>query len=270
MATSTANQATTPRRATERSAFKLYAAGFMGGISLALGDLVTNEQAATVIKFQGALRALDWPGIQNGGSVGLILIGVLGALFCWIWPVTSRGDAFMRGFSVFAILSVGTPFKVSKDQLPVQRPADQSTPKAQKVQSGFTWISEANAQDAAPPGEKPNRPANDAVSATVAIVHTGVSSCKPRYWGLFGLGSFLNNSLEICETGHTLPVGTKVKILECWDTGLRSYRYARIEYEWKGSQQIGWAMTGQAPTVWSYVVPEASALTHLPASCKTS
>lgn len=265
MTTATDHDATAASGPPESNPWKLYFAGFMGGLLLAIGDLATNDKAATVLKFQAALKALDLPGVQNAGFVGLCVIGFLGALFCWIWPVASRGDAFVRGFSVFAILSVGTPYKIAKDQLPVQRPAELP---AQKLQSRtFSLISEAHAQDTRheqTPSILPN-----AVPATVTIVHTGVSSCKPRYWGIFGIGSFINNTLEICETGHTLPIGTKVEILDCWDTGFRSYRYVKISYTWEGGRKIGWAITGQAPAYWSYIVPETSALSRLPAGCRT-
>jgi len=247
----------------ERIAWKLYFAGFMGGLILAIVDLSSNDNAAIALKFQAVLVKLELFGLaQNGGAIGVVLVAALGALFCWVWPVRSRGDAFIRGFSVFAILSVGTPFKLTKEGEKLERPGEPA-----KHESRISLIPEARAQSTTPietpPAESPDEP-----SATVTINHYGISSCKPHYWGIFGLGSFFNNTLEVCKTGHILLKGAKVQILECWDTGLRDYRYARISYVWKDKRNIGWAMTGQGPAYWTNIVPDAASTALLPDSCK--
>jgi len=254
-----------PPSSTERSGtatWKLYLAGFLGGIVLAIGDLASNDTSSTALKLSAVMQKVI-PDLTNGGLVGLLLVGVLGAVLCWVWPVASKGDAFARGFSVFAILTVGTPFKVVQNDLPKQKLTAASTVSRQASQQGL--ISSAVAADSADPVPAPTVP-SDAPSAIVQVTQD-ISSCRPQYWGLFGLGSLINNSLEGCATGHFVTPGTKVKILSCWDSGFRGYRYLQIAYVWSQDQRIGWALSGRAPTYWQFISPEAESFSRLPQSC---
>lgn len=265
MVTSTGERTDAKSDPHEGSAWKLYLSGFLGGLILAIGDLATNDSSATVLKFQAVLQKYLLPNFANGGLLGLFVVGIFGGLFCWIWPTHTRGEAFVRGFSVFAILTVGTPYKVARDQIPFQKPG-----VAASERSELDWlpINRAAAAEGNRTLQVDGTPA-DAPIAVLTIDHDGVSSCKPHYWGFLGLGSLINNSVEICQTDHELKRGTKVKILGCWDTGFRSYRYVEIEYPWEGAMLRGWAMTGQAPIYWQYIVPESDSYSRLPQSCQT-
>jgi len=251
--------------ATDARNWSLYVAGFLGGIILAIGDLVTNDTSATVLKFQTVLQTYVSRDIENGGLAGLLFVGSLGAIFCWVWPVSSKGEAFVRGFSVFAIVTVGTPYKGADQQ---QRVRPQPTvPGPTGSALPFSFISTAYAANPIPTVSKIVT-STDAPIATVVVEHRGVSSCKPYYWGILGLGSFINNSVEICATGHVLPPGTKVKMLDCWDTGLRDYRYVSISYMWDGKQKLGWAMAGKGPRYWELIVPDNPTANDMPKNCR--
>jgi hypothetical protein len=188
-----------------------------------------------------------------------------------VWPVSSRGDAFARGFSVFAILAVGTPYKVVQGQMPLQKKQEPGSSAATKDigSSAFgTIVRSAAAEEFAAPAGAVASTAK--TNATVASDHPGISSCKPHYWGPFGLGSLLNNSLEICDTGHDLKESSRVHIRSCWDTGFRRYRYVEMDYEWEGKPYVGWAITGKAPNYWSWIVPDQNFLKAPPPSCSTA
>lgn len=242
-----------------------YVSGFFGGFLLSIGDLLTNDTSATVLKLQSILQKHIMPSIDSGGFIGLLLIGGLGAIFCWIWPVTSRGDAFTRGFSVFAILAVGTPYKVMQGQMPPMKEAASAERTVKDIVSLI--IPSANAQPSVPGRAESEQVRDLSRAATIAVDHTGISSCKPHYWGLFGLGSLVNNSLEICKTSHTLKAGTRITILDCWDTGFRNYRYVKMAYIWEGERKVGWAIAGQGPRYWQYIVPDPDSSRPIPRSC---
>ena len=72
-----------------------------------------------------------------------------------------------------------------------------------------------------------------------------VSSCKPYYSGFLGLGSFFNNTIEYCKSGHWIPKGARVKYLQSWETTLRSFRYTEIEYAYDGQVCTGWVSDGR-------------------------
>lgn len=243
--------------------WKLYVAGFLGGLVLAIGDLASNDTSSTALKLSAVIQRII-PDLVNGGLIGLLLVAGLGAVFCWVWPVESKGDAFARGFSVFAVLTVGTPFKVVQNDLPRQKLSEVSA-ASQKV-SNLGFVATAIAAEGNDSEPVPNVPA-DAPTALVQVTQD-ISSCRPKYWGLFGLGSLINNSLEGCATGHFVTPGTKVQILGCWDSGFRGYRYLQIAYTWSQEQRVGWALSGRAPTYWQFIAPEPSSFSRLPVACR--
>lgn len=107
------------RRGSKDTLPKIYLASGFGAICLGLGDLINNDKAATVLKLGEVMRRNIYPGLESGGFLALLLLAFLGAGICWIHQPATRVDAFTRGFSVFAILAVVTPYQGS--------PAQQST-----------------------------------------------------------------------------------------------------------------------------------------------
>lgn len=245
----------------------MYVAGFLGGACLCIGDLLTNDTAATVLKFQAVIAKYLMPSIQNGGLVGVLVVGALGALFCWIWPVATRGEAFARGFSVFAILAVGTPYSAIQGEVndPRQRVSPVAAKPAPARTSGFPGLATRAHAAEFLEGAAALKSASGRPNAEV-VAHSPVSSCKPSYWGPLGLGSLFNNSLKWCQTDHWIAPGSKVEILACWDTGFRHYRYVQVVYAWKGAATVGWISSGKRPDHWRFVRPADEA--RLPASCR--
>jgi len=91
--------------------YKLYFASAFGAFCLGFGDLLNNEHSATVLKISEIMQQLLQFDIGAGGLLALILLTVLGVCVCWIQQPKTRLDAFSRGFSVFAVLAVATPFE---------------------------------------------------------------------------------------------------------------------------------------------------------------
>ena len=85
-------------------------AASFGALCLGFGDLINNDRAATVLKLGEVMRRYIYSGFESGGLWALVLLALLGAGVCWIHQPKTRIDAFTRGFSVFAILAVVTPF----------------------------------------------------------------------------------------------------------------------------------------------------------------
>src|SRR4030095_2792005 len=106
---------------------KLYYASALGAFCLGLGDLVSNGPAATVLKIGDVLRQYVFWGNDFGGGIPLLLLGVLGVCLCWVHEPKTRVDAFSRGFSVFAVLAVVTPYQPNPGGLDASVPMQKAT-----------------------------------------------------------------------------------------------------------------------------------------------
>ena len=106
---------------------KLYCASALGAFCLGLGDLVSNGNAATVLKIGEVLRQYVFWGNDFGGGIPLLLLGVLGVCLCWVHEPKTRVDAFSRGFSVFAVLAVVTPYQPNPGGLDASVPMQKAT-----------------------------------------------------------------------------------------------------------------------------------------------
>lgn len=95
--------------------YKIYIASGFGAFFLGIGDLITNDRAATVLKIGRVIKDHVYAGFIEGGLVPLIFLVILGAIICWVHQPKSRIDAFARGFSVFAVLAVVTPYQGQAD-----------------------------------------------------------------------------------------------------------------------------------------------------------
>ncbi|NOY71888.1 MAG: hypothetical protein GXP14_05845 [Gammaproteobacteria bacterium] len=99
--------------------YKLYFASAFGAFCLGFGDLLNNEHSATVLKISEIMTQLLQSDIGAGGLLALILLAILGVCVCWIQQPQTRLDAFSRGFSVFAVLAVATPFEPPSEKAEV-------------------------------------------------------------------------------------------------------------------------------------------------------
>ena len=90
-----------------------------------------------------------------------------------------------------------------------------------------------------------------------------VSSCKPSLYGFFGLGSYFNNDVRWCHTGHVLAVGERVQLIQekgkyvKWTTFGRGYIYIKLYYLLDGKVLEGWAMAGSETDGWNLIEPDA-------------
>lgn len=110
LAVSRPNAAMTHAAAGERF-WVLFCASAFGAFCLGLGDLLNNSNAATVLKLGEIVRQYLWPGLESSGLLALLLLVFLGGTICWLHEPKTRVDAFARGFSVFALLAVTTPYQ---------------------------------------------------------------------------------------------------------------------------------------------------------------
>ena len=254
-----------------------YLPAIVGALFLAIGDLLTNDTAATVIKIVGAIKKLApvFGGgafsaflAANGGYIAFLIL-MTGAWFlAWLKSPGTKFESFTLGMSVFTTLFVISPYKVLKAEADAQTHQQSSQQESSNHVDSRDWsflIYEAAAQIATE--ERPfvysDKTSNGRISQTV-----NVSSCKPHYVGPFGISSYINNSIAVCYEGDSLQPETKVRILECWDTDFRNYRYTRIGYEIGGTSKTGWIADGRVPDVWRNIEPTDK--TSLPKSCEPS
>jgi hypothetical protein len=94
----------------EESPAGIYISAALGAFFLGIGDLLNNNNAATVIKLSETIRQNLYPQLESGGLVALVLLVIFGAAVCWIQQPKTRVDAFARGFSVFALMAVTAPY----------------------------------------------------------------------------------------------------------------------------------------------------------------
>ena len=85
-------------KAKVESPLVIYISAGLGAFFLGIGDLLNNNNAATVVKLSETIRQNLLPQLESGGLVALIVLVVLGAAVCWIHQPTTRVDAFARGF----------------------------------------------------------------------------------------------------------------------------------------------------------------------------
>jgi|GEM_PF-2684794 len=87
-----------------------------------------------------------------------------------------------------------------------------------------------------------------------------VSTCKPSYYGLFGLGSFINNSIRTCPAKVTVAPDTHLEVLRRWKTLARSYHYVEVKFATGDKTVTGWIPAGTSGDPWLYLdVPADSA-----------
>lgn len=127
----------------EESTFKLYLSGAIGAFCLGFGDLINNDKAATVLKVSEVIKQNLIPGFEGGALIAFAALMIISGLLCWVHPPQSRIEAFTRGFSVFAVLAVVSPYQ----NVPKGLERNHDVRKSGDV--SFYWISSAYAKDEA-------------------------------------------------------------------------------------------------------------------------
>jgi len=93
------------------SLLNIYLGGAIGAFCFALGDSLRNSQAAAVEKIYATMNSLLANEVPLGRTAALVVIVGLGIVACWLHRPRTRADAFARGVSVFALLTVTAPFE---------------------------------------------------------------------------------------------------------------------------------------------------------------
>lgn len=106
----TPSHAGSPPIRDEASTMIIIVSGGIGAICFGFADLINNHDAAAVIKLGEAMKPIVPSWLANPG-VAFIVLTLLGCLLCWVHQPKTRLDAFMRGFSVFAVLTVANPYE---------------------------------------------------------------------------------------------------------------------------------------------------------------
>ena len=213
---------------------KLYAAALGGAFLLVIADLLANIDAATTLKLGDVVEKYVVGSTDMGsGMVGLLLVLLLSLFFCWLYSPEDKIAAFTRGFSVFAVLSAATPYSADGP--------------SQKIVSshGFTLFPTAYAESREEGGEGLACRVGVLEPDATLMKQKQVSSCKPHASGFLGVGSFFNNSIDYCESAHTLPDDERVRLLETSKTGFRGYRYSKIEFQADNEICSGWVADGR-------------------------
>lgn len=241
-------------------------AGVTGTFILLMADLCTENP--TVYKAGNLLSKHLDINKHNDGSINyvlLLLILFMGLIICWVHEPKTKVDAFFRGMSIFAVLSLAPPVEESQSQ-----PVSDSS-----IQINHT---PGNSSDAK--SDLYTRPAADlhmkvlntsyvetgamnnvnydayfqvAGNATI-VSNDWVSSTRPEE----GSMTFLNNAvnvqkIQIGGSNLSLPPGTKVQVIDSYDTPLRSYRYLHIRFNYYGRVWDGWIYSGKKPNYYACV-----------------
>ena len=237
-----------------------------------IADRIQNGNSALFIKFGSAISGGN---SEYFGLYGILLTIAIAISLCFVFEPKNRQEGFTRGVSVFAVLTALFP----QANIPIPQANIQNSSELEQE------------QDSSPPGNSDaflndkfnfenllgniignahaanisNVPNYNGGIATV-LARKPISKDKPSYSGLFGLNSFVNNKINFTPEDYSLPKGTKVEILDCWDTWPSGYRYAKIKYSIDGRTKIGWISTGRRPDYWQTVLP--SNQSQLPTNCQ--
>ncbi len=101
----------------KKSSIDIYIASAFGAFCLGFGDLLINEDRATVLKISEVIRQYLYTKLGDGGLISLILLVLLGGFVSWVYQPHTHVDAFGRGFAVFALLTAITPLNTSPGSL---------------------------------------------------------------------------------------------------------------------------------------------------------
>jgi hypothetical protein len=227
--------------------WEYFVAAAAGSFFLCLGDLLNKKSASTVRLIEAMLS--DWfEGVSYGGFVSILFIMFLGVVVCFVFEPKTKGDAFARGFAVFAVLTTGTPY--NENDLNEPTPVETSLTNIyegslfSKLSSLFISSANADSNHTNSLSNMSNQ-INWASNATI-LSNEWISGCKPNYDGFWKtFFSIFNNVIYTCPVDRKLPVGERVKAIEFWDDPRRGFRYLKIKYKVAGEQATtGWITAG--------------------------
>jgi hypothetical protein len=218
------------------STIQLAAYGFMGAFMACLIDYLQNDTAAVSLKIQTALQNMLQ--LEVHGAINVFFISLLGALACNLQKSKSHIDAFTRGLAVFTFFNLITP-----NHTPREPKINDTSIEAQGAIPRMPVFEFASFQQSRTNG-------------IIMIETPWMSKTKPEYSGPGGMGSLLNNTIDINKIDDTLSAGKEVEIVCYWDTPLRGYRYAFIKYTTTdGDNRCAWIYAGKEPEYWANVKP---------------
>ncbi|WP_299773936.1 hypothetical protein [uncultured Pseudoteredinibacter sp.] len=222
-----------------------YIATVGGAFLLVLVDLMCNLNAATTLKLGTVLELYIFSNISIGkGLLGLLLVLISSAFLCWVKQPKDRAASLTLGLSIFAVLNAVTPYSIVSDGK-TEGEQKKEVNKGLANHISIPLVSQALAQDKS---STLQCRAGSIAADSYLNSEKNVSSCKPYFSGLFGLGSFFSNTIEYCYSGVYLPKNQKVKYMSSWETSIRSYRYTKIEFDYEGKVCEGWVSDGRKDT----------------------
>lgn len=197
--------------------YKLYFASAFGAFCLGFGDLLNNEHSATVLKISEIMQQLLQSDIGAGGLLALTLLAVLGVCVCWVQQPKTRLDAFSRGFSVFAVLAVATPFD------PHNEPVEASTTAATMMSFSDVQVDKNVSLRMRGGGSKYGNIeiiiAPDKVNARVKNARVALRNHDTKKLVMITTTKIYNNKLKLSR----LPLGKYILEIE-----IPSFRHAQI------------------------------------------
>ena len=222
-----------------------WCAGAFGAFILCVGDLASRNSSSTVRNVEAVVKEFTAQSSYSG-YFAVMLIVLLGVGLCWVFEVKSKGEGLTRGMSVFAVLAMLSAYGSEQPR--------QGSIKIYSVPAAVFYAEATQKESQTDVLGQVFPQAN----ATIGD-NEWVSSCKPNYDGLVRrITAFFNNVIYTCDVGYRLTPGQRVRIIEFWDTAVRGYRYARVQYLHTGQVHDGWVPAGRSPDFWFYIQPDDS------------
>jgi hypothetical protein len=237
-------------------------AGVTGTFILLMADLCTENP--TIYKAGSLLSKHLDIGQHDDGSINyslLLIVLLMGLIICWIYEPKTKVDAFIRGMSIFAVLSLAPPVDIKTSQ-PVNETSleiNQVPVKNQDVESDNIHtrpyadpqemkVWNASYKEAGTGYGLSNKALFEVTANATIIYNEWVSSNRPETNAM----SFFTNSIDIQKipfgNGYlALPNGIRVQIIDTYDTSLRGYRYLHIKFYYYNRLWDGWIYSGKKP-----------------------
>ncbi|MCF8276768.1 MAG: hypothetical protein K9J17_08545 [Flavobacteriales bacterium] len=179
-----------------------------------------------------------------------VFISFIGAITSWVESPRTRSDAFARGMSVMALMSLGP-----KDSIDQQLTEATSSFKHEILQSynqqpRYSSVFSAGLIFPGVPIEssvksKLSKPQETKFRPNASIEQNNwISESKPSY----SLFSLFTNEIEIHKVGYSFNKGDSIEVIRGteFETPLRKYRYVQVRYLSKdGEVMSGWIYAGR-------------------------
>jgi hypothetical protein len=192
----------------------------------------------------------------------MFFIVIMGGLVCWVYEPQNRADAFIKGCSTLALLSL-TPNRPHDNQIPISSEKSASTWN-QLAENPEQNIYASNAaayfeQDQLVsfaswrPWQQDFRP-----NATV-LYNEWISTCKPST----GAASYILNTINICKSDDKLNRDERIEMLGAYfDTSVRGYRYHQVKYVRNNEVKTGWICSGRKPDYYANILRDRQIVRH--------